>query len=335
MGDGWRAGRLAGVFVALGNPLPAWWGDGGMTLAQGGGPDAATLSLPAWLGVGEETTDAVATPWTWQSRRGAENGDAQRSDETDGDAQEATDASGWRAMGRACLADDWVTTQGMRLDWRLDHRGDCRINARTVTYGYAPPDEAFAPPVATDQLTSQALALDQPTSRALRGAIECEGLAWTATGGRVVVDRSTRLGWSGGAQARWVDERPGDALTLSFPVAEAGRCSVYLCATHAPGAGRFSVRLDDAPNSPTMIDLAAPAERVAMPALIGILNLKAGTRRLVLRREGQGPVHEGAPPQAGAASGVADPVGVGLDYLALKRRRIVIAPSSPAAGASE
>jgi hypothetical protein len=338
MGDGWRAGRLAGVFVALGNPLPAWWGDGGLTLAQGGGPDAATLALPAWLGVGEETTGAGATPWIWQSWRGAENGDAQRSDENGGGAKQgAADASGWRAMGRACLADDWVTTQGMRLDWRLDHRGDCLMNVRTVTYGYAPPNEAFAPPVAADQLTSRALALDQPTSRALRGAIECEALAWTATGGRVVVDRSTRLGWSGGAQARWLGERPGDVLTLSFPVAEAGRCAVYLCATHGPGAGRFSARLDDAPTSPTMLDLAAPAERVAMPALIGNFNLKAGTRHLVLRREGPAPARKGTtPPRAGAApSAAADSVGVGLDYLALKRRRIVLAPSSPATGASE
>src|SRR5690606_27878606 len=79
---------------------------------------------------------------------------------------------------------------------------------------------------------------DLPPPPKVKGALEGEALeVIEATGGNATVQETDAWGWSNGAQLWWIDNKPGNTLTLKLPVEKAGRYKIEAVFTYAPDYG--------------------------------------------------------------------------------------------------
>ncbi len=91
--------------------------------------------------------------------------------------------------------------------------------------------------------------------------------------------------WDDNDQLWWTGGRPGDELTVEFPVAKAGEWQVEVILTRAPDYGMVQLALDDAAVSGA-IDLFNPTVTPTWPIPLGRHQLAAGTHRLSVKITG-------------------------------------------------
>jgi putative heme-binding domain-containing protein len=140
------------------------------------------------------------------------------------------------------------------------------------------------------------------------GVIEGESLKATTTGGTI---KTQAMGgfrdgtWSGASQLWWAGAKPGDKLTTTFDVPNAGRQKVFAVFTKARDYGIITVRLNGVETDIQDYDLYDPKVMDTGEELLGEFDLKAGPNTLEIEITGTNPA---ATPRHMAA----------LDYLRLQ-----------------
>ena len=118
-------------------------------------------------------------------------------------------------------------------------------------------------------------------TRTVSGALEGEALQIeSATGGKTQVQAVAAQKWSGGQQLWWLDAKPGDALTLSFPVEKAGKYTLQGEFTKAADYGIAKVAVDNGPASDPIDFYHAGLTRQVID--IGTYSFTAGTHTLTI-----------------------------------------------------
>jgi hypothetical protein len=87
---------------------------------------------------------------------------------------------------------------------------------------------------------------DSVASERVLGAIEAESLKAKPTSGSVRPQQMSGFGaqWSGGSQLWWTGAKPGDSLTLTFRVQDAGRYRLLAALTRAHDYGIIKAELN-------------------------------------------------------------------------------------------
>lgn len=128
------------------------------------------------------------------------------------------------------------------------------------------------------------------------GALEGEGLANTATGGKAGAQPMESYirgnwSWSGGAQLWWTGGKPGDRLDLTLPVPSPGTYEVQIVLTKAPDYGNLKFLLDGKPLDTTFDGFSPPGAGVVHSKLLTLTKtaLLPGEHRLTLEITGCNP----------------------------------------------
>ena len=119
------------------------------------------------------------------------------------------------------------------MDLELWHWQDVKAGYARTVYWYAAPGGTPPRPVDRARLMPPEVARPRPVA----GAIEGENLAVVRNTGGAVSKQDGFWDISGESQLWWIDNRPGDQLTLSIPVMRAGRYEVIGNFCHAADYG--------------------------------------------------------------------------------------------------
>jgi D-arabinan exo alpha-(1,3)/(1,5)-arabinofuranosidase (non-reducing end) len=119
--------------------------------------------------------------------------------------------------------------------------------------------------------------------------------------------REGRL-WAAGSLAVWHPKQPGDELTVTVPVAKAGRYALRFTAALTSKSGKFSASLGDKPilGRDEPVDLFVPYRTLLRTFSSPRLELEKGDQQITLRYEG-GPTD-------------ADEPEIGLDFLWVQKQ---------------
>ncbi|MFZ4766061.1 MAG: hypothetical protein ACOYMN_14010 [Roseimicrobium sp.] len=124
------------------------------------------------------------------------------------------------------------------------------------------------------------------------GALEGEALQAAVTGGSAKMQNMTRFTagrWSGGQHLWWTGAKPGATLTLTLPVAKAGKFALKAALTQARDYGVIEVALDGKTIVPSFDGFHGPAVIHTGELDWGQHELTAGAHRLTLKLTGAHP----------------------------------------------
>ncbi len=147
-------------------------------------------------------------------------------------------------------------------------------------------------------------------AKSVEGALEGEALKiLETTGGKT---RNQGMGgfgnqWSGGSQLWWTGATPGQKLTLTLPIKEAGKYTLHAVLTMARDYGMLSITLDGKPIASTFDGYNADKVVLTDELDWGTHELTAGDHQLSFTL---------APPNPAAAPGNM----LGLDYVRLEKK---------------
>lgn len=167
------------------------------------------------------------------------------------------------------------------------------VKKRTVSPVSTMPEGLFdaLPP---EQLLALVAYLQSPGGDAGAGAgmIEAEKLQAKVSNGKTAPQgmgnfRDGR--WSGDSHLFWTGGKPGDTLTLSFPVAEAGKRKVYAVLTKAPDYGSVRLTVNGAAASTVEMDLYDAKVTNTEEVLLGEFDFKPGAQKLEITISGANP----------------------------------------------
>lgn len=201
-------GVFAGVALAIDNPVKAWWGEGDEKIYVDG------ETFPSHFGTGTE--DYFGYAWCFPGLFTHAYHNQPRCDGPGNYGR--TSVNRWHILDRIPFSRDF------RFDMELWHWRECRVNMSVMAYWYARPGggDAFPTPTAADVAVRDLPVYEAPR---IKGAIEGESMAIVQRVGQV--EPQEWDGTSGGYHLWWRGgQRPGDTLTLGFPVEQAGRYQV-------------------------------------------------------------------------------------------------------------
>jgi hypothetical protein len=286
-------GRFVGCALAVRNPARLWWGEGDEKITVDG------EAFPSWFGTGTE--DYFGYAWCDPTPFAAA---LHAQIECQGPMN-----FGNTQLLRCHVLDSVPFQQSLRFDLEVWHWAeDKTIDYTTTAYWYGAADASAADSVLPAAAERALPALAGPPTLAVDGALEGEALAViSCSGGQHEVQDLAifEAMFSRDAHRWWRDGRPGDALTLRVPIADAGRYRVAAAFVMADDFGIVQAMLAGTP-------LGAPfdgyAERVGSSGRIelGEIELRARDAELVLKLVGNNP--KAKPSHM-----------VGLDYLLLER----------------
>jgi putative membrane-bound dehydrogenase-like protein len=144
---------------------------------------------------------------------------------------------------------------------------------------------------------------------AANGRLEGETLPTKASAGKAspqAMGNFSEGRWSGDRHLFWTGGKPGETLTVTFPVKEAGRRKVHAVLTKAPDYGQVRLTINGVVASTVELDLYDAKVTNTEEILLGEFDLKAGEQKLEI-------TISGANPKAKAARWFA-----ALDYLRLE-----------------
>jgi hypothetical protein len=268
-------GVLVGTGVTLYNTARAWWGEGDEKIFVDG------EAFPSFIGTGSE--DYYCYAWS--------NPNVFSHPFVAQPVGEGASAYGLVVNFRNRALDRIPFRKRLQFDMELWHWADTVINYAPSACWYmkpggaanrGPEPERAAQPVARSRRDIMPLKLHA------EGVIEGEALEFSVSRGNVSAqDGHKEAVWSGGKQLWWRDGKPGDTLTLTFGVAEAGRYALTLGLTHANDYGIADIGL----NGKTLAaGHDAYADKVELhTADAGIVELKQGENALTLKITGANP----------------------------------------------
>ncbi len=127
---------------------------------------------------------------------------------------------------------------------------------------------------------------------AASGRIEGETLPAKASAGKAspqAMGNFPEGRWSGDRHLFWTGGKPGETLTLTFPVKEAGRRKVHAVLTKAPDYGQVRLTINGAAASTVELDLYDAKVTNTEEILLGEFDLKAGEQKLEITISGANP----------------------------------------------
>ncbi|HRJ10952.1 MAG TPA: c-type cytochrome [Prosthecobacter sp.] len=167
------------------------------------------------------------------------------------------------------------------------------VKKRTVSPVSTMPEGLFDA-LPQEQLLALVAYLQSPGGDAGAGAgmIEAEKLQAAVSRGKTAPQgmgnfRDGR--WSGDSHLFWTGGKPGDTLTLSFPVAEAGKRKVYAVLTKAPDYGSVRLTVNGAAASTVEMDLYDAKVTNTEEVLLGEFDFKPGAQKLEITISGANP----------------------------------------------
>lgn len=263
-------GVFVGAAFAIANPTKLWWGEGDEKIYVDG------EAFPSHFGTGSEDYYGYAwccpTPFSHAYH-------AQPRCDGPGNYGH-TSVNRWHILDRIPFARDF------RFDMELWHWWDGRVPAMSVaTYWYAKPGTA----VERRHLEPDDLRLVRVPPYVVprvAGALEGEELRVMSSTG--VVERQAIDQCSNEAHLWWREGRPGDRLSVAFPVAQAGRYRVLARFLNARDYGIAQLYVNEQ-KAGEPVDLYA--DRIVPSAEIdlGVFELMSGENRLIAELAGTNP----------------------------------------------
>ncbi len=248
-------GKVVGSVYEVANPVVFWWGEGDQKIFV----DDDTF--PSLFGTGTEddygyaysSPELFARPLHAQTR-------------ADGPGN-----YGLVSNTRVQMLDAIPYRKRIRFYSEMWHPIHCRPTWTHVIFWYAEPGGAEPAPIDTALLRPIELG-----SSANVSVLEGEDLHFEASAGNAEVAGLP----SGAKQILWRQKRPGDRLTVHFPIKVKGRYAVELNVSESPAHGKHRFAVDDQPATDPL-DGYAPSLRWGQHKL-GVFDLTAGDNTLVV-----------------------------------------------------
>jgi len=278
-------GVFAGVAFAIDNPVKAWWGEGDEKIYVDG------ETFPSHFGTGTE--DYYGYAWCFPDLFTHAYHNQSRCD--------GPGNFGRTSINRWHILDRIPFTKDFRFDMELWHWKKCLVNLSVIDYWYAKPGgkDTFKPlapadlalrPMEPYQAPKVQGAIEGEAMKILQKAGTAEPQEWDGTSG------GYHLWWRGG-------QKPGDTLTLGFPVERAGKYKVTAQFLKAVDYGIAQVAINGAAAGEP-IDFFNNGVIVWGPVELGTFELKAGENTIAFTI-------------TGANAKAVRSYMVGLDYLML------------------
>ena len=276
-------GKVIGTVYQIANPVLIWWGEGDQKVFVDGEP------FPSTFGTGTEDDYGFAygdnhpfvRPFHAQTR-------------VDGPW-----SGGHISLNRWYVLDALPYQSGLRFDQEMWHWMPCRPTWTHVIYWYAAPGTPG--PRAGDR-TSLA-PRDLGIREDMLEPLEAEALEHQETGGTAKKERLANC--SGAEHLVWRGSKPGDRLTIHFPVPEAGRYMIEINLCMSPDYGRHRLLVN---GRPALASVDGYAPRLYWQQVrFGPLDLQKGDNILTA---------EALEPDAAAKPGSL----FGLDYIFLTKK---------------
>ncbi len=278
-------GVFAGVAFAIDNPVKAWWGEGDEKIYVDG------ETFPSHFGTGTE--DYYGYAWCFPGLFTHAYHNQTRCDGPGNFGR--TSVNRWHILDRIPFTKDF------RFDMELWHWKKCQVNLAVIDYWYAKPGakDTFQPLAAADLVLRPMEAYQSPK---VKGAIEGEAMKILQKAG--TAEPQEWDGTSGGYHLWWRGgQKPGDTLTLGFPVEQAGKYKVTAQFLKAVDYGIAQVAINGlAAGDP--IDFFNNGVIVTGPVELGTFDLKPGENTIAFTI-------------TGANAKAVRSYMVGLDYLLL------------------
>ena len=223
------AGRFVGDMLHITNPVKDWWGEGDEKIYVDNEP------FPSHFGTGSE--DYFGYAWCCNIPFTHAYHNQPRCD--------GPGNYGQTCVSRFHIMDNIPFTKAFKFDMEVWHWKDCEIAMAATSYWYARPggSDDF-PPI--DKADLKIVAPPPlPPAKVVKGALEGEILnVLECTGGTHETQYSDTWGWSHEQQLWWREGKPGDTLTLAFPVENAGRYDVRAVFTKAIDYGIIQLTIN-------------------------------------------------------------------------------------------
>ncbi|MCC6490368.1 MAG: DUF2961 domain-containing protein, partial [Candidatus Hydrogenedentes bacterium] len=212
---------------------------------------------------------------------------------------------GQTCVSRFHIIDSIPFTSAFKFDIEVWHSAECEIAMAATSYWYARPGATDDFPAIQPEQLKTITPPPPPDAKVVQGALEGESMKVVeCTGGAHTVQKSDGWEWSNDAQLWWRDGKPGDTLTVIFPVEKAGRYDVRGVFTKAVDFGIVLLSVNGQPAGGDR-DFYNDGVIVTPEEYLGVFDLTQGENTLKVEIVG-------ANPNAVAAH------MFGLDYLMLK-----------------
>ena len=282
-------GRFVGDMLHVTNPVKDWWGEGDEKIYVDG------ETFPSHFGTGSE--DYFGYAWCSPELFTHAYHNQPRCD-------------GPRNYGQTCVSrfhiiDNIPFTSAFKFDIEVWHSKECEVAMAATSYWYARPGATDDfPAIKPEQLTI-VTPPPPPDVKIVQGALEGESLKVVdCTGGAHTVQKADVWDWSLAGQLWWRHGKPGDTLTLAFPVEKAGRYEVRGVFTKAVDFGIVRLSVNGQPAGGDR-DFYNDGVIVMPEDLLGVFDLTQGEN--TLKAEIVGANEKAVPAHM-----------FGLDYLMLK-----------------
>ena len=223
-------GRFVGDMLHVTNPVQHWWGEGDEKIYVDG------ETFPSHFGTGTE--DYYGYAWCCNEPFVHAYHNQPRCD--------GPGNYGQTCVNRFHVIDTIPFTKSFKFDMEVWHWAECEIAMAATSYWYARPGaESTAAAIEPDSL-EVIVPPPLPEAKRVEGALEGETMkVVSAQGGNAQVQESDTWGWSGAKQLWWIDAKPGQTLTLSFPVEQAGAYEILAVFTKAVDYGIVEININD------------------------------------------------------------------------------------------
>ena len=257
-------GRYCGVMLHVWNPRGRWWGEGDEKFFVDG------EKFPSTFGTGSEDYFGYAwcTPELFQNCYHNQTISMNNRGHVSVNRWHITDNVPFQKSFEACIEKYFPNSRPTLY--------------ACIAYWYlAPGGNDPYEPVPLEERVGYWV---EPEVPRVAGALEGESLKVVeATGGRARVQDLATFGegWSGLAHLWWTNAKPGDRLTLGFPVRDAGKYKLVVQLTKARDYGIVQLYLDGEKLGEP-IDLYSPNVVPSGPLSLGTFELAAGQHKLTL-----------------------------------------------------
>lgn len=260
-------GRFCGTMLHITNPVVQWWGEGDEKIY------VDNENFPSFFGTGTE--DYFGYAWCSSELFTQAFHNQLRCD--------GPGNKGHTCVSRFHIMDDIPFLHALQFDLEVWHWADTKVTQSVMVYWYATADSKDNfPPIDTRLLEIPTL---PKTIQGVEGALEAETLRVVSVSGGIVEPQSG-LPWSLEYQLWWQHGKPGDRLTLAFPVEHAGTYEIKAAFTYAPDYGIHNLYINGKPiDGPK--DFYAPTVTLAPEINLGTLDLLKGENKLEIEIVGK------------------------------------------------
>lgn len=269
-------GVLVGTGVTLFNTARAWWGEGDEKIFVDG------EAFPSFIGTGSEDYYCYA----WSNGNFFEHPFVAQPD------GRGAGSHGTVVNLRNRALDAIPFRKRIQFDMEMWHWADTVLNYAPVACWYMKPggkSNRGPEPALAALPVAQTHRDIMPLRTYTEGVLEGEALEALATRGSTDAQGGHEgVGWSDGKQLWWRGGRPGDTLSLTFGIAEAGNYTLKLTVTHANDYGIADIAL----NGKTLVaGYDAYAEQVEKHEIdAGVVAFKQGENVMTFKITGANPL---------------------------------------------